>query len=67
MIYFLGLSSSEGFDRKDLSLPQQDLELIDELANITSNLIVVVTNPGAVLLPFAKKVKGKTTYFFDVF
>ena len=61
IIVFLGLPNeieSEGFDRKDASLPQSQIELINKLYEVNKNIIVVLENGGVVELPFVDKVKG---------
>ena len=59
-VVFLGLddlSEAEGIDRSDMRLPQNQLELLDELSKNKNTRIVVCLSCGsAVELPFAKKV-----------
>lgn len=49
-------TSGEGHDRKNLSLPLVEDELIAAVAAAQPNTVVVVTSPGAVLLPWAGSV-----------
>ena len=61
VLLFLGLdesSEAEGVDRKTLSLPQNQLDLIEELKKTQNNIVVVLSGGGAMELPFEKDVKG---------
>lgn len=67
-VVFLGTLSSEGSDRGSLSLDvgidwTYQNELVDAIAAQTSETVVVVTTPGAVLLPWSQKVKAILTNF----
>ena len=67
-IVFLGTLSSEGSDRGSLSLDvgipwQKQNELVDAIAAQSTETVVVVTTPGAVLLPWSQKVKAILTNF----
>ena len=46
-------TSGEGHDRPNLSLPSEEDELIAAVLSVQQNTIVVVTSPGAVLMPWA--------------
>ena len=53
VLFFAGLPSfaeSEGYDRKNLSLPENQLELLKQLAGAGKKIIVVLTNGSAVEL-----------------
>jgi len=58
VILYVGITSGEAHDRSNLSLPQSDLQLIQDVidSGAGDNTVVVVTASGAVLLPFADKV-----------
>jgi len=58
IVYLIGTTSAEATDRPNLSLPSNDLNIIQGLIQkgMGHKLIVVVTNPGPVLLPFSKDV-----------
>lgn len=49
---------SEGFDRSDMYLQANQVEFINELSNITNNIIVILQVGSPVSLPFKDKIKG---------
>jgi len=49
---------SEGFDRSALAMPESHNRLIESVAQINSNVVVVLLMGAPVLLPWAGKVKG---------
>ena len=59
-VLFLGLPASresEGFDRRDIELPTEQLELVDRVLAVNPNTVVVLSNGGVVrLAPFAERV-----------
>ncbi len=60
-VIFAGLPDeyeSEGYDRSHMSLPENQLKLIDEICRVNKNTIVVLHNGSPVEMPFAGKVKG---------
>lgn len=60
-IIFAGLPDnydSEGKDRKHLRLPESHNALIDAVAQVQKNIIVVLLNGSAVEMPWLDKVKG---------
>lgn len=61
VVIFAGLSNemeSEGFDRKNMSLPQSHNELIERVLAVQPNTIVVLHNGAPVELPWINHVKG---------
>jgi len=61
VIVFAGLPEgyeSEGFDRKDMKLPEEQNALIDELAGTASNLVVVLLGGAPMEIPWEEKVSG---------
>lgn len=60
----VGFYSSEGSDRGNLSLPYPQDDLIEAVAAVQPNTIVVLHGPGPVLMPWASKVKGIIFAFF---
>jgi len=59
ILVFAGLTESyegEGFDRTDLSLPQEQLNLINKLTEITNIIIVVSFSGSPIDLSFSPKV-----------
>ncbi|MDR0855972.1 MAG: glycoside hydrolase family 3 C-terminal domain-containing protein [Clostridiales bacterium] len=60
-IVFLGLPpavESEAYDRDDMRLPQNQLDLLDGIAAVCDNVLVVLHNGSPVELPFLPKIKG---------
>lgn len=58
-VVFLGLPArleSEGFDRTDIDLPADQLEVLDAVLAVNPNTVVVLSNGGVVALPFADRV-----------
>lgn len=61
VLLFVGLdegSEAEGIDRKNLSLPKNQLELIREITNIHENIVLVLVGGSPVEMPFLEKVQG---------
>ena len=61
IVLFLGLdelSEAEGIDRKNMRLPDNQLELLDELYKLNKPIVVCLFSGSALELPFAKKVDG---------
>lgn len=58
-VVFLGLPAvleSEGYDRDDIELPAEQLAVLDAVLGANPNTVVVLSNGGAVALPFASRV-----------
>jgi beta-glucosidase len=58
---FAGLTEgyeSEGFDRTGLSLPENQNRLIEAVAGVNPNIVVILSGGSPVQLPWADKVKG---------
>jgi beta-glucosidase len=65
-VIFAGLPDeyeSEGYDRTHLNLPEVQNHLIEEIAKVQDNIIVVLHNGSPVLLPWRDKVKGILTMY----
>ena len=62
MIGLDDLSESEGIDRETMSLPQNQLDLIDGLAGQGKKIVACVCSGSAVELPFALKVDALVHY-----
>ena len=61
VILFLGLrdkEESEGYDRKDLLLPDDQIRLFDQIYSVNKNIIVVLTCGAPVELPFLDRCKA---------
>ena len=60
-VVFAGLPDSfesEGFDRTHMSMPDCQNKLIEEIAKVQSNVVVVLHNGSPVEMPWISKVKG---------
>lgn len=60
-VIFAGLPDryeSEGFDRKHLRIPENHIKLIEAVAEVQSNIIVVLSNGAPVEMPWLGKVKA---------
>jgi len=55
-IVCVGLTSAEGTDRPDLYLGSNQDQLVEAIAKVQPNTIVVVHSPGAVLMPWLDSV-----------
>lgn len=58
VLYFMGLDASresEGFDRTTIDLPDEQLQLLDKLLEVNSNVVVILSNGAVVTIPFADK------------
>ncbi|MFT4148333.1 MAG: glycoside hydrolase family 3 C-terminal domain-containing protein [Micrococcaceae bacterium] len=59
LLVFIGLDESkesEGFDRKDLLLAHNQLELLDKLTKLDKKIIVILAGGGAIEMPFTDTV-----------
>ncbi|MFB6365480.1 glycoside hydrolase family 3 C-terminal domain-containing protein [Paenibacillus elgii] len=60
-ILFVGLPDryeSEGYDREHLRLPDNHIKLIEAVAEVQRNIVVVLSNGAPVVMPWIDKVKG---------
>ncbi len=60
-VLFAGLPDryeSEGYDRTHLSIPENQIYLIEELSKVQPNLVVVLSNGAPVEMPWLENVKG---------
>jgi len=60
-VIFAGLPDryeSEGYDRPHLRIPANHQRLIEEIAKVQQNIIVVLSNGAPVEMPWLKEVKG---------
>jgi len=57
-IVVVGVTSSEGTDRKSLSLPSDQLAYLHAAVAAQSNTIVIVMTPGSLMMDWADKVPG---------
>lgn len=58
---FAGLTEgyeSEGFDRTDLSMPEEHNRLIEAVAEVNPNIVVILSGGAPMELPWRDKVKG---------
>lgn len=61
VIVVIGLTpeyESEGFDRRHMDLPMGHNKLVDELAKVNENLVVVLVCGSPVTLPWTKRIKA---------
>ncbi|TYR80497.1 glycosyl hydrolase [Priestia megaterium] len=61
VILFVGLPDSyesEGYDREHLCIPENHRLLIEEVAEVNSNIVVVLSNGSPIEMPWIDKVKG---------
>ena len=66
ILFFGGLTElfeSEGFDRKDLSIPENQLTLIDQLCALKKKVVVVLFGGSPMELPFEENVSGILNMF----
>jgi len=63
VIVNVAVTSTEGYDRYNLSLSGSQDELVSQVADANPNTIVVVRCPGAILMPWASKVKAIIVQF----
>ncbi|SCW84102.1 beta-glucosidase [Paenibacillus tianmuensis] len=60
-ILFVGLPDryeSEGYDREHLRLPDNHIKLIEAVAEVQRNIVVVLSNGAPIVMPWIDKVKG---------
>ncbi|MBZ2202334.1 MAG: glycoside hydrolase family 3 C-terminal domain-containing protein [Lentilactobacillus hilgardii] len=61
VIFFAGVpeqDESEGFDKQELELPENQNALIKQIASVNSNVVVVLQNGSAVTMPWISQVKA---------
>ena len=61
VLVFAGLPDryeSEGYDRDSLEMPPNQNHLIEELAEVNENIVVILSNGSPVTMPWLNKVKG---------
>ncbi|SFC76645.1 beta-glucosidase [Bacillus sp. 491mf] len=61
VIIFVGLPDrceSEGYDREHMNLPENHVQLIQAIAEINNNIVVVLSNGAPIEMPWITKVKG---------
>ncbi|HFI0700924.1 TPA: glycoside hydrolase family 3 C-terminal domain-containing protein [Streptococcus suis] len=60
-VLFVGLPDSfesEGYDRKHLRMPANQVALIDAIAEVQENVVIVLHNGSPIEMPWIDKVKG---------
>ena len=61
VLLFIGLTEiyeSEGFDRKHINLPPSHNKLVEEVAKVNENVVVVLSGGSAVSMPWLGEVKA---------
>lgn len=49
---------TEGVDRKHLNMPPNQLKLVEEIAKVNKNVVVILSLGSSVKIPFVKNIKG---------
>lgn len=60
-VLFVGLPDryeSEGYDRKNLDMPANQIYLIEQIASVQPNVVVVLSNGSPIVMPWLPKVKS---------
>jgi beta-glucosidase len=60
-VLFVGLPESyesEGYDREHLRIPENQVQLIETIAEVNQNIVVVLSNGAPIIMPWIDKVKG---------
>jgi beta-glucosidase len=60
-VIFAGLPDryeSEGYDRKHMRIPENQIRLIEEVASVQSKVVVVISNGSPIEMPWVGKAKG---------
>lgn len=68
VVIFAGLTEnyeSEGVDRSNLNLPENQNKLIEEISKVNKNIIVVLSNGSPILMPWKDKVKAIITGYIS--
>ncbi|GFP76526.1 beta-glucosidase family protein [Clostridium fungisolvens] len=61
VLLYLGLdeaTEAEGLDRQNMKLPQNQIDLLEEVSKVNSNIIAVLSCGSVVEMPWIYKVKG---------
>lgn len=61
VVLFVGLPDryeSEGYDREHLRIPENHVSLIEAIAEVNQNIVVVLSNGAPIEMPWINKVKG---------
>lgn len=61
ILIYIGLdeaTEAEGLDRQSMKIPDNQIELLDALYKVNSNIVVVLSCGAAVEMPWINKVKG---------
>lgn len=61
VLLYIGLdevTEAEGLDRQDMKIPQNQIDLLNELYGVNKNIVVVLSSGSAVEMPWIDKVKG---------
>lgn len=66
VLFFLGQPAGvemEGHDRKSISLPKEQEELLEKVCEVNPNVVVILSNASAVAMPWIDRVKGALECF----
>lgn len=64
VVLFVGLTEnfeSEGVDRENLNIPENQIKLIEEIYKVNKNIVVVLSNGAPIVMPWKDKVKAIIT------
>lgn len=64
VVLFIGLTEnfeSEGVDRENLNIPENQIKLIEEIYKVNKNIVVVLSNGAPIVMPWKDKVKAIIT------
>lgn len=64
VVLFIGLTEnfeSEGVDRENLNIPENQNRLIEEIYKVNKNIVVVLSNGAPIVMPWKDKVKAIVT------
>lgn len=66
VVLFIGLTEnfeSEGVDRENLNIPENQIKLIEEIYKVNKNIVVVLSNGAPIVMPWKDKVKAIITVY----
>lgn len=61
VLLYLGLdeaTEAQGLDRRDMALPQNQIDLLEAIFAVNTNIVVCLSSGSAIEMPWIKKVKG---------
>ncbi|OPJ63994.1 beta-glucosidase family protein [Clostridium oryzae] len=61
VLLYIGLdeaTEAEGLDRQDMKLPQNQIDLIEAISKVNTNIVAVLSCGSAIEMPWIKNIKG---------